>query len=44
VDRQLLILPVTTDNNTLQDVLFDGGFGVNMITKEEWLQLGLPTP
>jgi hypothetical protein len=40
----LPILPVTIGNGTLQNVLLDGGSRVNMITEEEWLQLGLRTP
>jgi hypothetical protein len=42
VDRQLPILPMTIGIGTLQNVLLDGGSGVNMITEEERLRLGLP--
>jgi hypothetical protein len=39
----LPILPVTIGNGTLQNVLLDGAFGINMIKEEEQLWLGLPT-
>ena len=42
VDKQLPILLVTIGTGTLQNVLFDGGFGVIMITKKVRLRLGLP--
>jgi hypothetical protein len=44
VDRQLPILPVAIGTNSLQNVLRNGGSGINMITEEERLRLGLPTP
>jgi hypothetical protein len=33
---------VTIDSGTLQNVLFDGGFGVNKIIEEERVRLKLP--
>lgn len=41
VDQQLFILLVTISTSTLQNVLLNGGSGINMITEEEQLQLGL---
>jgi hypothetical protein len=37
VDKYLPILPVTIGNGTLQNVLLDGAFGINMIKEEEQL-------
>jgi hypothetical protein len=42
VDKQLPILPVTSGNGTLQNVLLDGGSKVNIITKDEWVRLSTP--
>jgi hypothetical protein len=38
------IIQVQIGKNTIEDVLLDGGFGVNIITKQLRLRLGLPKP
>jgi hypothetical protein len=40
----MAIIQVQIGKNTLKDVLLDGGFGVNIITKQLKLKLGLPKP
>ncbi len=37
-------MQVHIGKNTIEDVLLDGGFGVNIITKQLRLKLGLPKP
>lgn len=44
VDCNLHILSVQIGMGTLDDVLLDGGLGVNIITKDVRVQLGLRTP
>jgi hypothetical protein len=38
------VIQVHIGKNTIEDVLLDGGFGVNIITKQLKLKLGLPKP
>jgi len=40
----MVIIQVHIKKNTIEDVLLDGGFGVNIITKQLKLRLGLPKP
>jgi hypothetical protein len=40
----MTIIQVQIGKNTIEDVLLDGGFGVNIITKQLRLILGLPKP
>jgi len=44
IDGDLPILSVRIGNEVLNNVLLDGGSGVNVITEEERLRLGLPKP
>jgi hypothetical protein len=44
VDRGLPVIAVQVGKETLENVLLDGGSGVNLITEEERIRLGLPTP
>ena len=44
VDRELPVLTVQVGNGTLENVLLDGGSGVNLITEEERNRLGLKDP
>jgi len=44
VDRHMPIISVMIGTNKLDDVLLDGGSGVNVITEQERCRLGLPTP
>jgi hypothetical protein len=38
----MAVIQVQIRKNTIEDVLLDGGFGVNIITKQSKLRLGLP--
>jgi hypothetical protein len=44
----MVVIQVHIGKNTIEDVLLDGGFGINIITKQLKLRLGLlkpkPTP
>jgi hypothetical protein len=44
VDRGLLVIAVQVNKETLQDVLLDGGSGLNLITKEECIWFGKQNP
>jgi hypothetical protein len=44
VDRGLPVIAIHVDIKTLENVLLDGGSGVDLITEGERIQLGLPTP
>jgi hypothetical protein len=44
IDNHMAIIQVQIGNNTIKDVLLDGGFGVNIITKQLRLKFGLPKP
>ncbi len=39
-----MVIQVQIGKNTIEDVLLDGGFGVNIITLQLRLRLGLPKP
>jgi hypothetical protein len=38
----MVVIQVQIRKNTIEDVLLDGGFGINIITKQLKLKLGLP--
>jgi hypothetical protein len=40
----MVVIQVQIGKNTIEDVLLDGGFGINIITKQLRLRLGLPKP
>jgi hypothetical protein len=40
----MVVIQVQIRNNIVMDVLLDGGFRVNIITKQLRLRLGLPKP
>jgi hypothetical protein len=40
----MAIIQVQIGKNTIKDVLLDGGFGINMITRQMRLKLGLLKP
>ncbi len=42
IDNHMAVIQVQIGKNTIDDVLLDGGFGVNIITKHLRLRLGLP--
>jgi hypothetical protein len=42
IDNHMAIIQVQIGKNTIEDVLLDGGFKVNIITKQLRLRLGLP--
>ncbi len=48
IDNHMVVIQVHIGKNTIEDVLLDGGFGINIITKQLKLRLGLlkpkPTP
>jgi hypothetical protein len=44
MDNYMAIIQIQIRKNTIEDVLLDGGFGVNIITKQLGLRLGLPKP
>jgi hypothetical protein len=43
-DNHMAVIQVQIEKNTIENVLLDGGFGVNIITKQLRLRLGLPKP
>jgi hypothetical protein len=44
VDKGLPVIAVQVGKETLENVLLDGGSGMNLITEEERIWLGLPDP
>jgi hypothetical protein len=40
----MVVIQVQIGKNTIEGMLLDGGFGVNIITKQLKLRLGLPKP
>ncbi len=44
IDNHMVVIQVQIGRNTIDDVLLDGGFGVNIITKQSRARLGLPKP
>ncbi len=40
----MAIIQVEIGKNTIEDLLLDGGYGVNIITKQLRLKLGLSKP
>jgi hypothetical protein len=44
IDNHITIIQVQIGKNTIEDVFLDGGFGVNIITEQLRLRLGLPKP
>ena len=44
IDRHMPVISVCVGKNIVEDVLIDGGSGVNIITEEERRRLGLPKP
>ncbi len=44
INNHMAVIQVQIGKNTIEDVLLDGGFGVNIITKQLRLRLGLPKP
>ncbi len=44
IDNHMVVIQVQIGKNIIEDVLFNGGFGINIITKQLKLRLGLPKP
>ena len=44
IDKHMPIISICIGKNVVDDVLLDGGSGVNVITEEERRRLGLPKP
>ena len=44
VDKHMPVISISIGKNIVDDVLLDGGSGVNVITEEERHKLGLPKP
>jgi hypothetical protein len=44
IDHQVILIQIQEGKNFIEDVLLDGGFGVNIITKKIKVQLGLLKP
>ncbi len=46
IDNHMVVIQVQIRKNTIEDMLLDGGFGINIITKQLRLRLrlGLPKP
>ena len=44
IDKHMLVISICIGKNIVDDVLLDGGSGVNVITEEESRKLGLPKP
>jgi len=44
IDNHMAIIQIQIGKNTIEDVLLDGGFRINIITKQLRLRLGLPKP
>ena len=44
IDKHMPVISICIGKNVVDDVLLDGGSGVNVITEEEHCKLGLPKP
>jgi hypothetical protein len=44
IDNHVVIIRVQIRKNTIEDVLLNGGFGINIIIEQLKLMLGLPKP
>ena len=44
IDKHMSVISICIGKNIVDDVLLDGGSGVNVITEEEHYRLGLPKP
>ena len=44
IDKHMPLISICIGKNIVDDVLLDGGLGVNVITEEERCRLGLPKP
>ena len=44
IDKHMPVISICIGKNIIDDVLLDGGSGVNVITEEERRKLGLPKP
>ena len=44
IDKHMPVISICIGKNVVDDVLLDGGSGVNVITEEEHRRLGLPKP
>ena len=44
IDKHMPVISISIGINIVDDVLLDGGLGVNVITEEERRKLGLPKP
>ena len=44
IDKHMPVISISISKNIVDDVLLDGGLGVNVITEEERRKLGLPKP
>jgi c-di-GMP-binding flagellar brake protein YcgR len=44
IDRSLPVIAIQVGKETLENVILDKGSGVNLITEEKLIQLGLPIP
>ncbi len=42
IDNHMVVILVQIEKNIVEDVLLNGGFGVNIITEQLKLKLGLP--
>jgi hypothetical protein len=40
----MAIISIHVGKNLVEDMLFDGGFRINIIIKDLWKKLSLPTP
>jgi hypothetical protein len=44
IDNHVVIIQVQIGKSTIEDILLNGGFGVNIIIEQLKLKLGLPKP
>jgi hypothetical protein len=44
IDHQMAVIQVQLGKNFIEDILIDGGFRINVITKKLRVQLGLSNP
>jgi hypothetical protein len=44
INNHMVVIQVQIGINTIDDVLLDGGYGVNIIIKQLRVRLGLPKP
>ena len=44
IDKHMPVISICIGKNIVDDVLLDGGSGINVITEEERRKLGLPKP